>query len=125
MQESSSKEIRVGDIAPAVFKELLKFVYSGLAPQNVLNIGMKLLPVADRYGLDVLKSMCESAIGSRLTVDNIIEVLLLADRHHCPKLTERCIPLFKANVSSLKRSESWGKLKANPDLVVSLLERCL
>ena len=73
MQESSSKGIRIDDIAPAVFKELLKFVYSGLAPNDVLDIGVKLLPVADRYGLDVLKNMCESAIG-RL---NILCVLYL------------------------------------------------
>jgi len=124
MEESRSNEVRVPNASPDMVREMLKFIYSGAAPKNILRIGTQLLPLADQYGLDKLKKMCESAVGSRISVDNVIEVLLLADLHNCPKLTKRCIPLFKANVASLKQSASWAKLKANPYLIVSLLENC-
>jgi len=124
MEESRSNKVQVPNASPDIVKEMLKFIYSGAAPKNILDIGTQLLPLADQYGLDELKKMCESAVGSRISVDNVIEVLLLADLHNCPKLTKRCIPLFKANVASLKQSASWAKLKANPFLIVSLLENC-
>ena len=124
LPESGSKQIYVDGIDPSLFKEVLKFVYSGSAPKEISSIAMELLPLADRYELEELKLMCESVIDSHLTVDNVIQVLLLADRHNCPKLTKLCIPLFKANISYLKGKESWGKLKENFDLIVSLLENC-
>ena len=54
MTESLSSEIEL-DENPVIFKEALKFLYSSLTPENLDEIAIDLLPIADKYLLDELK----------------------------------------------------------------------
>lgn len=108
MSESVSNEIKV-DEDPRVFKEVLKFMYSGLTPENLDDIAIELLPLADKYLLDELKQLCDLAIRRNLSVDNIAEVLRIADDHDCSDLFIYCVPFFKANALILEQS-GWDRL---------------
>ena len=121
-KESSADEIKL-DVTPAVFKELLRFLYSGLPPENLNEIAMELLPVADKYAVDELKALCDSAIRQTLTADNVVQVLHLAENHYCPDLFEFCVPLFKANINTLDKPQL-GSLTADPKLLLKLLKVC-
>merc|ERR1719209_1095116 len=48
MSESLVNEVEL-DEDPLIFKEALKFIYSGLTPENLDDIAIKLLPLADKY----------------------------------------------------------------------------
>ena len=113
------------DENPLIFKELLKFMYSGLTPENLDDIAIKLLPLADKYLLSELKQLCVTAIRRVLSVENITEVLQIADDHDCPDLFKYCVPFFKANIEGLEPA-SWDKLFGNlsQSLFKKLLKAC-
>ena len=50
----------VSHVEPEVFKGLLRYLYSGLAPESVGDIVLDLLLIADKYGEDKLAKICES-----------------------------------------------------------------
>ena len=123
MQESNLKEVDVVDVEAKVFKGLLKFIYTGILPTFRQESTMALLTAADKYGVEDLKENCESLLCSHLAGDNIIESLLLAEKHCCSKLMTRAVKDFGSYVSVLKKQEKWNRLKESPSLLLQLLEQ--
>jgi hypothetical protein len=105
MKESLFNEVPL-DENPAIFKKLLRFIYSGSVPVNIDENAMELLPLADKYGLDDLKPYCEAAICRNVSAENVIEVLRLADMHNCTDLFEYASPIFKENLKGRLEKES-------------------
>ncbi|KOB78896.1 Roadkill [Operophtera brumata] len=60
-----------------VLRDVLAFVYKDEVPQ--VDHADKLLAAADYYQLERLKSLCEEALIKRLTVENAIDTLQLAE----------------------------------------------
>jgi len=118
MIESLSDEVELNE-DPLIFKEALKFMYSGLTPENLDDIAIQLLPLADKYLLSELKQLCDTAIRRILSVENIAEVLRIANDHNCPDLFKYCVPFFKANVKVVLKPSSLSQ-----SLLEKLLEAC-
>ena len=104
-------------------REFFKFLYSGEPPENLETIALELLPVASKYGVDELKTLCDHAIRRILSADNVVDILSLAEANGCPDLCLYCLPVFKANASRLK-PDCAAKLKAQPDLLLKLVRMC-
>jgi len=121
MEESKTNLIEIKDADPKAFKELIKFLYSGLLPENIDAIAMDLLPIADRYEVQELTDMCVTAIRRNLSVENVIESLVLAETYNCENLLNSCVPLFKKNLKDLRKSKKWKEMKKYPDLLSKLL----
>jgi speckle-type POZ protein len=52
----------------------------------------RLLVAADRYGVERLKKICEDKLcGNGITIDNVVSMLELAERHACTKLKASCL----------------------------------
>lgn len=77
--------------------------------------GRRLLPV------DRLKEMCVAAIIRTLSVENVLDALILAECRGCDGLMDSCIPLFKENLKDLRVSEKWKEMQKNPALLSKLL----
>ena len=121
-KENQCNEIEL-DEDPPVFKEVLKFLYCGLPPENFDQIAIELLPVADKYILDELKELCDLAIRRILSPENVVNVLQIANKHNCFDLFVYCLPLFKANIKTLKEPVV-SSLKGDPNLLFKLLQIC-
>lgn len=124
MKESQSNTVTMEDASPALYRLLLKFLYTGQLPVDSAENAFDLLPLAEKYALDDLKAACEIAIRSLVTVDNVISTIVLADRHHSRELFRHCLPLFKKNMDDLKSKDEWQTLKNLPDLFERLLLAC-
>jgi len=122
MKESQTNEIPIEEAEPKHFQELLDFIYSGLPPKDLPTIAQSLLPLADRYGMLILKNMCITAIISTLSLKNVIAALLLADTHSCPDLKKNCLALMRGNINTLKTAEDFKELKKNPEVLAMVLE---
>ena len=94
MIESRSNQITMEDISPDCFRHVIKFLYSGILPENMKELAFELLPFADKYALEELKSACVNALISTVTMDNVLKTIILAETHSCPKLFRHCRPLF-------------------------------
>ena len=60
-------------------------------PRHLDNMAADLLAAADKYALERLKIMCEEALCNNLSVENVSEVLILADRHSAEQLKAKAI----------------------------------
>ncbi|XP_034836524.1 speckle-type POZ protein-like [Maniola hyperantus] len=95
-----------------VLIEVLTFIYSDKAPR-VDEIPERLLAAADYYQLSRLKSLCEEALHKRLTVENAIETLQLADLHSAKILKQLTLEFIKDGQAKLiTKTEGWAKVKS-------------
>ena len=108
---------------PALVREVLRFFYSGLHPENLESLATELLPVAALYKANGLKELCVLITRRCLTVENLVDALISSFDGKSQELFDYCLPLFKANVSRLN-SESLARLKKYPELMLKLTQRC-
>lgn len=90
MEESKKNRVEINDVDPEVFKEMMRFIYTGKAP-NLDKMADNLLAAADKYALERLKVMCEEALCSSLSVENVADTLVLADLHSAEQLKAQAI----------------------------------
>ena len=122
MEKELSNEVDVADMEPPVFRSILQFLYSGLPPTKLDEIAMELLVVADELDLVDLKNMCEARACCILNKGNVVNALILAERHCCEVLWSRATSVFHESISDLAESEhKLEKLKAEPDVLLKLL----
>ncbi|XP_024619881.1 speckle-type POZ protein-like isoform X5 [Neophocaena asiaeorientalis asiaeorientalis] len=90
MEESKKNRVEINDVDPEVFKEMMRFIYTGKAP-NLDKMADNLLAAADKYALERLKVMCEEALCNNLSVENVADTLVLADLHSAEQLKAQAI----------------------------------
>jgi speckle-type POZ protein len=97
MKEKTTQHIKIDDIEPPIFEELLHFVYTdSMLDDEQYKEGrtaklQHLLVAADRYGLDKLRVLCERKLCESMDVETIATTLALAEQHHCADLKEACV----------------------------------
>lgn len=121
MKETERNEVKISDIESNVFKELQKFLYSGIPPPFREAISPGLLIAADKYGLDDLKMACESDLTKNLSTENVVDYLLLAYGHNCPRLLHSSMLTFRSHFDTLDKDEL-KKLNETPPLLLKLLQ---
>ncbi|TVU21124.1 hypothetical protein EJB05_30743, partial [Eragrostis curvula] len=125
--------IAVEDMEPDVFKMLLTYIYTdSLLSMDGLEGGDKeemlkhLLVAADRYGIERMKSMCESFLCESLDVEHVAATLALADQHHCTSLKDACIEFMSCpdRIHDVAATQGYKDLKTSyPAMLVDVLER--
>ncbi|KAL6953836.1 hypothetical protein U1Q18_046966 [Sarracenia purpurea var. burkii] len=88
MLESENNRIEITDIGENVMEEMLRYIYTGNV-EKLDELAGDLLEAADKYDLGKLKTMCENALISNLSVDSAAETLALADLHHANELKSK------------------------------------
>ena len=118
MEESKHGRVEVKDVDPDVMAEMLRFIYMGRAP-NLDSMAAELLAAADKYALDRLKVICEEALCSSLTVENVSEVLILADLHSAELLKAQAIDFINTHhVTDVMETAGWKQMvSSNPQLI--------
>lgn len=91
MQEANNNQVEIPDFDYETMKELLRFVYCGEL-QNLDEVATDLIFAAEKYEITQLKDTCASHIISRLSIDNVIEALIIADLlSDMTQLTRKCV----------------------------------
>ncbi|XP_065204073.1 speckle-type POZ protein-like [Planococcus citri] len=98
-QESRENHIIITDIEQNIFEEMLRYIYTGKT-ENLNGLAYELLPVADKYDLRDLKTMCEQALSQILSAENAAAILILADMHSAKKLKSYTIQFIKQSYAS-------------------------
>merc|ERR1711962_166881 len=94
MQEAMQSQLRIVDIEPNTLAALLKYLYTGDVDASQ---SAGLLVAADKYDLQPLKQACESNLVKGLNGQNVVDLLLLADRHHAKDLKEGALQLLRSS----------------------------
>ncbi|XP_046647762.1 speckle-type POZ protein-like [Daphnia pulicaria] len=84
-KEKSTNHVEIEDTEPEIFKELLRFIYTGcLTAETMEKMAVGLLAVADKYLLTELKAACERHLIRFMSIQNCLELLLLEENDHHP-----------------------------------------
>ncbi|XP_076895028.1 BTB/POZ and MATH domain-containing protein 3-like [Bidens hawaiensis] len=117
-------ELELKEVKPSVFKAMLLFIYSNTLPDLMSSdVVEQLLPVADRFGVQRLKDLCEAKLSEEVNVDTVATALCFADKHHCPQLKFICLKFASENLEEVMKTQGFKYLtEACPLLLSELLQ---
>ena len=124
MTENRTKKVNIEGIDSKVLGEMLNFIYTGLTNEDVLKERTaELLGAANRYQLELLKSICENKLCSSLKVGNSIEGLIFGDMYQASKLKRMSLMMVASNMATLVGTEEYKNLvKKHPVLASQIPE---
>ena len=124
-KEGVTRTVEIEDINVEVFKQLLKFLYTGVAPDyDSPVITEQLFVAADKYQVDFLKNQCEDSLISKLAVENVIHCLVLGHLYSAPKLQEAAEDCLVINCHEVLKCQDWKELsKSYTDLFFTVCNR--
>jgi len=119
MEEKKNSRVEVKDVEADVMAEMLRFIYTGKTATSLDTTAADLLAAADKYALDRLKVMCEEALCNGLTVENVSDVLILADLHSAEQLKAQAIEFINTrHVTDVMETAGWKQMVAShPHLI--------
>lgn len=120
MMEAVSNRVEIKDIAPDIFETLLRFIYTDRVDLTKID-SRDLLAAANRYLLPLLKFQCQHFLALKITTENCVELLALADLHNALHLKKSALNHIRLNRADIMKSEGWKNLKeSRPDLAFVL-----
>ena len=125
MKEKETKTVAIDDFKAKVVAEMLNFIYTGniSSQDNLGEIVSELLAAADKYQLELLKSICEERLCSTLEVTNCVEYLVLGDMYQTFKLKRMALRLIVENVDSITDTDVIKDLfKQKPELALEVMK---
>ncbi|UYV69892.1 SPOPL [Cordylochernes scorpioides] len=112
MKENRENLVEIEDMEPEVLEEMVRFIYTEQSPK-LDSMAERLLPAADKYGLERLMVMCLEFLVSHLTKVNAANVLVLADKLSNNKLKKCAIDFIIANYSEVKKTKGFLEMSFN------------
>jgi len=124
MREGREGVVHVEDVDPDIFRECLRYIYSGKCSPHILeDYTLEILTVADKYDLPRLKRECESLLLSRLSVTTAPSTLCQADMYHAVQLKYLVLDFIVSHfyeVIAMEDFKDWSI--ENPQLVAEIHE---
>ncbi|XP_077268860.1 speckle-type POZ protein B-like [Temnothorax americanus] len=124
MSETQNNYVTIEDIDYGTVREMLRFIYTGKV-ENLENLRKitDLLVAADKYELTKLKVMCEKILCTRLTVENVAEILILADFYRADYLKAEALDIIKSHLTDVLNTEGYKSLaNSHPHLMLETLQ---
>ena len=113
-KEGRTKEVKIDDIDPLVFKEMLRYLYTGKSPKlEEDDMTEPLFLAADKYQIEALKNCCEQRLMKKLNVKTVFHYLVVADLYTAPQLLESSLMLMEENKKEVKARPEWKEMNRN------------
>lgn len=123
MSEKATGRVEITDVEPSTFRQMLNFIYCGKVETSNIDELIKLILAADKYSLKSLVDSCAFDISCNLTVDNVIDVLITADRVSAEFLKKDCISMIVEKMKQISCTENFKKFrKSHTDLVCQIFD---
>jgi len=119
MSESHSTKISIPNVKSHIFKALLQYVYCNEIELDE-QLALDLIPVVDEYLMKGLKGLCEKYLSKQLRKDNVVDMLIVADRHEIEELKKACFGFILKNLGNIDENEEMMKLSKT--LFIELLK---
>lgn len=88
--EAKTNRVVIEDFDFKTVQELLRFIYSGNVVE-LKEVALNLLQAADKYNLLKLKQICDEFLRRNVTVENVTDILNVADIYKCKELKEEAV----------------------------------
>eukprot|EP01043_Picozoa_sp_COSAG02_P045523 COSAG02_NODE_4171_length_5675_cov_2.909254_2_plen_963_part_00 len=99
-------EVELDDVEPRVMRELLWCIYTGEPPEPTVEI----LAAAHRFGCEVVQIQCEALFVDAIDVEQVCDVLLLAEHYGRLQLRAMAIAYIADHQEDVEETEGWSRL---------------
>ncbi|OXU27925.1 hypothetical protein TSAR_007584 [Trichomalopsis sarcophagae] len=119
-EENADNRIVINDVNPDVLYQVLLFIYTRKLSRYELV--PDLLIAADKYKLEILKTLCERILFNKMNPTNVCGILLLADRYHFQGLKNWALFFISAYADQVIQTPGFQALKNsnNTDLMAEV-----
>lgn len=103
--------IELKDVDVALLRHILVFIYTNKLPSNLDEIIAELMIVADKFALEKLAGICEAKLCSQISIDNCLQLLLVAERCARDILMKRTLSFIESNLKEVMENKEWKKFE--------------
>jgi hypothetical protein len=122
LKKKKERTVVITDIQSNVFDHLLRYIYTGYADMNSVNVA-ELLITADKYGMNSLKEECALNLSLRLSVENATRNLILAHLHNSTILHQSTLDFMSKNAKAVCFRKDWKDLLSKyPELAFAAIQ---
>ncbi|GLT73208.1 hypothetical protein SLA2020_450810 [Shorea laevis] len=121
---SSEKVISILGVPRDAVVAFVRFLYSSrCTEEDMEKYGIHLLALSHVYAVPQLKQRCTKALGERLTIGNVVDVLQLGRMCDAPDLYLKCMKLAANHFKAVEKTEGWRFLQDHdPWLELQILQ---
>ena len=103
--------IAVTDMEPDVFRQLLRYLYTGRCDAGALAaMPDHLLDASAKHAVKHLQEVSASAMQLKLSVENVCDYFALAHAHGLDELKDACAELMDKNMTEISQSDGFKRL---------------
>ncbi|XP_058195217.1 BTB/POZ and TAZ domain-containing protein 1 [Rhododendron vialii] len=107
-RSSSPPTVRILGVPCKAVAVFLRFLSAAKCSEEELDkYGIHLLALSHAFLVPQLKRICSKALTERLTIDNVIDMIQLAQLCDAPSLHLRCMKLIFNSIKSVEKTEGW------------------
>eukprot|EP01113_Clastostelium_recurvatum_P019517 TRINITY_DN22_c1_g1_i1.p1 TRINITY_DN22_c1_g1~~TRINITY_DN22_c1_g1_i1.p1 ORF type:complete len:576 (+),score=103.26 TRINITY_DN22_c1_g1_i1:257-1729(+) len=104
MKEAAQARIDLPNIRHDVLLVVLEHIYTGAALVPAA-LAVDVMCAADEYILEDLRLQAEKIMCRAMDADNVVDLLMLADKHRLPLLCSRCLAFLKPGLPSVAQDK--------------------
>lgn len=113
--EAKNGRIDIGDFGDDIVEAMLQYMYSGYCEIDATSLA-NLFAASNKYQLPELMMACEEQLCERLTIENVVDIALLADRFRAAKIREAAIDFIcetmRASVQTEACLRNWMAMRS-------------
>lgn len=115
--------VKINDFDIKTIRNLLQYIYTECAP-DIEEIPDQLLLVAEKYNLDGLKVLCENILQSKITLESVVRLLVLAERCKAIILKASLMEFIVENIKELIKFDTLQPIiMLYPEFLYELIKR--
>nr|XP_021003921.1 speckle-type POZ protein-like B [Parasteatoda tepidariorum] len=126
MLETRTGVVDIPDEESETLQPFLVFLYTDTITNTDYEKLLKLILVADKYQVENLKERCSQMLITKMSVENICEIVSFADMFNQPNVKLFAISFIKANKKEIMSSLIWSEwMEKNTKLANEILSKMI
>ncbi|XP_014662733.1 PREDICTED: speckle-type POZ protein A-like [Priapulus caudatus] len=113
--------LRIKDFDGDTVREMLTYIYTGHT-DKLTEMAHLLLPAAEKYQLEGLKDEAVRELMYNMTTKNVVNTLLLADKHSIVPLKQKSLDYISTHGNDVTDTDDWKKLTENAELMTAVFK---
>ena len=123
MKEKKNREVKIEDAEPDTVELFLKYLYEADLSLETVDQAFSLMRMADKYNISSLAAHCLTYLFEKLSLDNVVQVSILAYLHKDDDLKSAAISLMGNFVGPLSNLNNWKTVAEYPFLALEIAEK--
>lgn len=117
------ESIPIEDVKHSIFLLIIEYIYTDHVTIS-LDTAMELFQVADKYGLERLKVLCEQEMLRAIDFDTAASIFLTADQFNAENLRSKCLEFILRNFDVISVTPAFEEMgRVNVDLIFEILKK--